>query len=154
MLPTPCNHSVLLFFFFSAYRKLSKGNRTLKPKVEKADNLMEQTLKAEDAFITAEADSVSIDDVLEGTEGTLSIVELRALEEKAEEAIKAPQSGLEEIINREETSLEMMNEMAFGNKDYNPLKGHMTRRMLESQYPQLIMERNKDCDTEACLRLW
>lgn len=48
-----------------------------------------------------------------------------------------------------------MNEMAFGNKDYNPLpEGHMTRRMLETQLPQLIMERNKDCDTEVCLRLW
>ncbi|KAJ5323659.1 hypothetical protein N7476_002259 [Penicillium atrosanguineum] len=140
---------------YNAYKKLAKSNTALKPKVEEAEKLMEQTLKAEDAFIKAEADSISLEDVLEGNEGTLSIAELRALEEKAEEAIKALQSGLEEIINREESSLETMNEMAFGNKDYNPLlEGHMTRRMLESQLPQLIMERNEDCDTEVCLRLW
>jgi hypothetical protein len=140
---------------YEAYKKLAKGNDSLKEKVEKAEKLMDQTVKAEEAFIKAEADSVSLEDVLEGKEGTMSIAELRALEEKAEEAIKALQSSLESIINREQSYLETMNEMAFGNKDYNPLlEGHMTRRMLETQLPQLIMERNKDCDTEVCLRLW
>lgn len=68
---------------YEAYKKLAKGNDSLKEKVEKAEKLMGQTVKAEEAFIKAEADSVSLEDALEGKEGNMSIAELRALEEKS-----------------------------------------------------------------------
>lgn len=140
---------------YDVYKKLAKGNADLKEKSEAAETLMDQTLKAEEAFMKAEADSASLDDVLDGTEGTLSIAELRALEEKAEKAVKDLGSALEKVINREQVNLDDMNEMAFGNKDYNPLlEGHMTRRMLEYQLPRLIEERNENCETEVCHRLW
>lgn len=84
---------------------------------------------------------------MDGTEGTLSIAELCALEEKAEKAVKDLGSALETVINREQVNLDDMNEMAFGNKDKNPLlEGHMTRRMLDYQLPRLIEEKNENCE--------
>lgn len=140
---------------YDVYKKLAKNNASLKEKAEKADKLMDQTLKAEEAFIKAEADSVSLEDVLDGKEGTLSIAELRASEEKAEEAVKTLGKALEDVVNKEQNHLDAMNEMAFGNKDYNPLfETHLTRRMRETQLPRLIMERNENCETEVCHKLW
>lgn len=82
---------------------------------------MNQTFKAEETFIKAEADSASLEEVLNGKDSALSVAELRALEEKAETAVTDLQTALKEIVNSEQNLLDIMNEIAFGNKNYNTL---------------------------------
>ncbi|KAJ5573737.1 uncharacterized protein N7459_008164 [Penicillium hispanicum] len=141
---------------FDVYKDLGKAHPSLETDIEKAEKLMDQTIKAEENFIKAELASASLDDVLDGKEGTLSIAELRALEEKAETAVKDLGTALKNIINADTTNLEMMNEMAFGNKDYNPLLEHYaSRRSLHTaMLPRLVTETNTDCDNQLCHRMW
>ncbi|KAJ5889045.1 hypothetical protein N7495_009086 [Penicillium taxi] len=119
--------------------------------VTKAADAMSNAIRAENSYMKAEDDSVTLEEFLDGEDGTLSTAELREVEKTAETAVTDLRKYLTWVVSTTENHLGAMNEMAFGNKDYNP---SLSTRSIEYGVPRMVEERNENCDNQLCHRMW
>ncbi|KAJ5626011.1 hypothetical protein N7510_002320 [Penicillium lagena] len=139
---------------FESYKTIAT-NPAMASLIEKAEDLMDKTIKAEDDFIENKKRAVTLQQLTDGEEGVLHWTALLKLEQEAEEAVTALEKALQEASAAFQNSwldVKKANDDTISANSQS--RRSVARRMLEYNKPRLLIETNTNCDAQYCHRIW